>query len=469
MRADMKSTSKSKTIFRCQECGLASPKWTGRCNGCNKWNTLAEEAQARPAAAGRPMLTDFSSAVSLLSEVSSASVSRFVTGNGEFDRMIGGGIVPGSLVLLGGAPGIGKSTLMLQIAAGAARERKVLYVSGEESQEQVKARADRLGIKANNLYLLSETNLETILAAVEKIKPELLVVDSIQTTYRGDLAGAPGTVGQVRECAAEFLRVAKSGRISVFLLGHVTKEGDLAGPRVLEHIVDTVLYFETERHLTYRILRAHKNRFGPTSEIGIFEMGPSGLEEVSNPSGIFMSEHKRGPGSVLTAAVEGSRPFLLEIQALVSRSYFGIPRRMVTGVDFNRALIIMAVLEKRLSLSLGNQDIFINVTGGAKLREPAADLAMAAAIAGAFGNFTGPTEGICIGEVGLGGEIRRVSHVLERLKEAERLGMAWALVPRGNLKASFRSDALEVVEVDSLSQAVRWLKDPMPAILGGQS
>ena len=462
--------SKTKTVFRCQECGWATPKWTGKCSECGKWNTLAEEVQAPQRSAGRSQLTDFSSAVTLLADVSTESVERVRTGNGEFDRMIGGGIVPGSLILLGGAPGIGKSTLMLQIASSVGKGRKVLYVSGEESQEQVKSRADRLGVASGNLYLLSETNLEAILSAVEKIGPELLVVDSIQTTYRGDLAGAPGTVGQVRECAAEFLRIAKARRIAVFLLGHVTKEGDLAGPRVLEHIVDTVLYFESERHLTYRILRAHKNRFGPTSEIGIFEMGPLGLEEVTNPSQIFLSEHRRGPGSVLTAAVEGSRPMLLEIQALVSRSYFGIPRRMVTGVDFNRSLIILAVLEKRVGLNLGNQDVFLNVTGGAKLKEPAADLAMACAVASAFGNFTCPSEGVFIGEVGLGGEIRKVSHAAERLKESERLGMNWALVPRGNLKTPFKTDSMEVVQIETLAQAVRWLKDrQVEKVLGGKS
>ncbi len=457
--------NKTKTLFRCQDCGMASAKWLGKCTDCGKWNSLVEEAQVAEKSAGRTHLTDFSSAVNLLTDVSAENVQRMETGIGEFDRMIGGGIVPGSLVLLGGSPGIGKSTLMLQVAARVGKTRKVLYVSGEESQEQVKARADRLKLSSPLLYLLSETNLESILEALAKINPDVLVIDSIQTTYRGDMAGAPGSVGQIRECAAEFLRLAKSKRITVFLLGHVTKEGDLAGPRVLEHIVDTVLYFETERHLTYRILRAVKNRFGPTSEIGIFEMGSSGLEEVSNPSQIFLSEHKRGPGSALVAALEGSRPFVLEIQALVSRSFFGIPRRMFTGVDFNRALIIIAVLEKRLGMNLGNQDIFVNVTGGTKLKEPSADLGIACAIASAFGNFTCPTDGIFIGEVGLGGEIRNVGLVLERLKESERLGMEWAVIPKRALKEKFSSDSMEIISVESLSEAVTWLKNQgVPAL-----
>ncbi len=454
----MSVKTKSKTIYRCQECGVTSAKWMGKCNDCGKWNTYAEETQVSEKSVNRSHLTDFSSAVNLISEVSAESVKRVCTGIVEFDRMIGGGIVPGSLVLLGGSPGIGKSTLMLQVASRVGEKRKVLYVSGEESQEQVKARADRLKLVSPHLYLLSETSLENMLEAVTKVQPELLVIDSVQTTYRGDLAGAPGSVGQVRECAAEFLRLAKSKGITVFLLGHVTKEGDLAGPRVLEHIVDTVLYFESEKQLTYRILRAVKNRFGPTSEIGIFEMGALGLEEVSNPSMVFLSEHKRGPGSALVAALEGSRPFVLEIQALVSRSYFGIPRRMFTGVDFNRALIILAVLEKRLGMNLGNQDVFVNVTGGTKLKEPSADLGIACAVASAFGNFTCPSDGIFIGEVGLGGEIRNVGLVLERLKESERLGMEWAVIPKRSLKEKFKSDTMEVVGVETLSEAVHWLK-----------
>jgi DNA repair protein RadA/Sms len=324
--------NKIKTIFRCQECGYESSKWLGKCTDCGKWNTFAEEKEELSAAGARHSshLTDFTSEVTLLNDVSTAQCDRWQTGIGEFDRIVGGGLVPGSLVLLGGPPGIGKSTLMLHIGAALAPGHSVLYVSGEESLAQVKARADRLGVKSDNLYLLSETNLENILAAIDKIKPSALVIDSIQTTYRGDMVGAPGAVGQVRECAAEFLRIAKSRHISIFLLGHVTKEGDLAGPRILEHIVDTVLYFETERQQVYRVLRVYKNRFGPTSEIGVFEMRECGLVEVPNPSLVFLGERSmNAPGSVVVPTVEGTRPLLLEIQSLVSRTSFGLPRRMV--------------------------------------------------------------------------------------------------------------------------------------------
>ena len=454
-------TAKGKTVFRCQECGYTSPKWMGKCPDCGKWNSLVEERQMpEPSAASRASrLTDFSSAVQLLSEVSTKQFDRIRTGIGEFDRMIGGGIVPGSLVLLGGPPGIGKSTLMLQVAARLGAQRKVLYVSGEESQEQVKSRADRLGVKPAQLYMLSETSVENILEAANKVEPEILVIDSIQTTYRADLSSAPGSVGQVRECAAEFLRLAKSRRMTVFLLGHVTKEGDLAGPRVLEHIVDTVLYFESERHQTYRILRAYKNRFGPTSEIGLFEMREAGLEEVANPSQMFLQEHRRGPGSAIVATMEGSRPILLEIQALVSRTYFGLPRRQVTGVDLNRVLLIIAVLEKRVGLNLSSQDVFVNVTGGAKLREPAIDLGIACAIAGAFGNLAMDADGAFVGEVGLGGEVRNVGQVLERLKESERLGLSWAVIPKRGLKEKFVSRQMQVRPVETVEEVVRWMKD----------
>ncbi|OGR83300.1 MAG: DNA repair protein RadA [Elusimicrobia bacterium RIFCSPLOWO2_01_FULL_64_13] len=450
---------KEKTAFRCQECGVAAIKWLGRCPDCGKWNSFVEERQVRSLTSPRQRgLTDFTSQAALLSEVSAAGLSRIPTGIAEFDRMIGGGLVPGSLVLLGGSPGIGKSTLMLQIAALVARERTVLYISGEESQEQVKGRAERLGLDAGRLYLLSETSLEEMVECVRKVKPELVVVDSIQTTVRMDLASAPGSVGQVRECAAEFLRLAKSTRTVFALLGHVTKEGDLAGPRVLEHIVDTVLYFETEKQELYRVLRAVKNRFGPTSEIGIFEMRSSGLVEVPNPSVAYLAEHRRGPGSLIVAALEGSRPMLLEIQALVSRTPFGYPRRMVTGIDVNRALLAVAVLEKRLGVNLSNQDIFVNVAGGAKIREPAGDLGLACAIAGAFGNFYCDSDGIAVGEVGLGGEIRSVGQISERLREAQRMGMAWALIPQGNLKDRPGQGKMEIVPVGHVGDAVRWLK-----------
>lgn len=452
--------SKNKTVYRCQECGYTSPKWLGKCPDCGKWNSLVEERQIEAAAPARTQLTDFTSAVQLLSEVSTAAFERIRTGIVEFDRMVGGGLVPGSLILLGGAPGIGKSTLVLQIAARLAKAKKVLYISGEESQEQVKTRADRLQVNSPHLYLLSETNLENMLEAVRKVQPEILIIDSVQTTYRSDISSAPGSVSQVRECAAEFLRIAKSQKTTVFLLGHVTKEGDLAGPRVLEHIVDTVLYFESERHQVFRILRAYKNRFGPTSEIGIFEMKESGLEEVPNPSMFFLNEHHRGPGSVIVVTMEGSRPILLEIQALVSRTPFGLPRRQVTGLDYNRVLLMIAVLENRLGINLQNHDVFVNVTGGAKLKEPAIDLGIACAVASAFGNFSLNSDGALIGEVGLGGEIRSVGQTLERVKEAERLGMSWAVYPKRSLKDKFSPKGLELKPAQTLKEVIDWMRSP---------
>lgn len=454
----LKTKAKSKSIFRCQECGYSSQKWMGKCPDCNKWNSLVEEIVAPEPAARRMGLTEFSSAVNLLSEVSTAPFQRVRTGIGEFDRMIGGGVVPASLILLGGPPGIGKSTLMLQLASRLAESKKVLYVSGEESQEQIKARADRLNLSASNLFLVSETNLENILEAVRKVSPEFLIIDSIQTTYRNDLASAPGSVAQVRECAAEFLRCAKSNGITVFVLGHVTKEGSLAGPRVLEHIVDTVLYFETDKQQLYRILRSFKNRFGPTSEIAVFEMGSKGLVEISNPSEIFLTEHRLAPGSVLISTLEGSRPIILEVQSLTSKSHFGFPKRMVTGFDLNRILLLIAVLEKRLGLALQEQDIFVNLTGGLKSRESSADLGIACAIVSAFGNFSPNSEGVIIGEVGLGGEVRRVVNLAERVKEAERLGLSWAIVPKMREKEKLNFNKLKTVEVENIKQAVDFLR-----------
>ncbi|MBI2915863.1 MAG: DNA repair protein RadA [Elusimicrobia bacterium] len=450
--------SKSKTIFRCRECGYSTAKWLGKCPDCGQWNSLEEEKMAVPSPLSRRNLTDFTSTVSLLSDVSTQNLERVSTGMAELDRMIGGGLVSGSLILVGGPPGIGKSTLVLQIASHLGKGKKVLYVSGEESQEQVKSRAERLGVQSAQFYLLSETSLETILENLRTISPEYLVIDSIQTTYLQDFASAPGSVGQIRECTAELLRCAKSLGITVFLLGHVTKEGDLAGPRLLEHMVDTVLYFESEPQQNYRILRAHKNRFGPTSEIALFEMKSAGLFEVPNPSQIFLQQRHPGAGSVIVTTMEGTRPLLLEVQALVSRTHFGLPRRMVTAVDFNRVLLMIAVLEKRVGLSLQSQDIFVNVTGGAKLKETSVDLGICCAIASAFGNFSAQSDGAVIGEVGLGGEVRIVPHIGERLKEAQRLGLSWAIVPKKGFKGKESSNPITVVPVETVQDAVYWLR-----------
>lgn len=456
--------SKSKTIFRCQECGHTAAKWLGRCPDCGKWNTFAEEKDTSrlEASISSRQLTNFSSAVVALKDVSVENFERMVTGIHEFDRILGGGLVPASLVLLGGPPGIGKSTLMLQVSAALSQrpsKNTVLYVSGEESLSQVKSRADRLKIKSDNLYLVSETNLENILEAVNKVKPDTIIVDSIQTTFRADLSGAPGSVGQVRECAAEFLRIAKSKGISVFLLGHVTKEGDLAGPRVLEHIVDTVLYFETERQQVYRVLRAYKNRFGPTSEIGIFEMKSTGLAEVSNPSMLFLGERSLNvPGNSIVATIEGTRPLLLEVQSLVTRTSFGMPRRMVTGYDNNKVVIMIAVLEKRIGLHLESQDVFVNVVGGVKIKETGADLGIACAIASAFSGFLCPPKMLMLGEVGLAGEVRSINQLAERLAEAEKLGFEKALVPKSNLKNFHYKGKIEIIGVESVQQALDKIK-----------
>ncbi|MBQ3943770.1 MAG: DNA repair protein RadA, partial [Elusimicrobia bacterium] len=373
-------------------------------------------------------LTGFSSGTFPLSDVTVKSFERIKTGIKEFDHMIGGGIVPGSLTLLGGAPGIGKSTLMLQVSGALSKTGTVLYISGEESLSQVKSRAERLNISKDNIFLASETNLENIVSAVNKIQPKFLVIDSIQTTYHPEFTSAPGSVGQVRECSAELLRIAKSHHITVFILGHVTKDGDLAGPRILEHIVDTVLYFENEKQQIYRILRAYKNRFGPTSEIGIFEMKADGLREVENPSLIFLSENSNTvAGNVVTSSIEGTRPLLIEIQSLVARTNFGLPRRMVSGYDLNRVIIIIAVLEKRIGIPLDNQDVFINVVGGIKIKETASDLAIACAIASANNGVVCPDKTVIFGEVGLAGEVRAVSQIRERLTEAEKLGFKKAI------------------------------------------
>lgn len=453
---------KYKIKFLCQQCGYESAQWLGKCPACGCWNSFSEEkfspAQTKGASASR-QLTGFSSDAVKLKDISAAAFKRYKTGIREFDNMTGGGIVPGSLILLGGAPGIGKSTLMLHVSGALSGIGTVLYISGEESLAQVKSRAERLKIEKDNIFLASETNLGNIIGAVEKTKPEFLIVDSIQTTYHPELSGAPGTIGQVRECAAELLRMAKSKNITVFLLGHVTKEGDLAGPRVLEHIVDTVLYFENERQHIYRILRAYKNRFGPTSEIGIFEMNASGLAEVSNPSMIFLGERSlNAPGNVVTVSMEGSRPILLEVQALAARTNFGIPRRMVSGYDANRITILIAVLENRLGLPLEMQDIFVNIAGGVKIKETSADLAAACAIVSANSGFICPKDMTVFGEVGLSGEIRSVAFASERLSEAEKLGFKKAVIPKGNMKNLSYKGKIEVSCAETMDDAVKALR-----------
>ncbi|MDR2772344.1 MAG: DNA repair protein RadA [Elusimicrobiota bacterium] len=456
----MKTKSKNKTTFVCRNCGYESVQWLGKCPSCSQWNTFDEERfsanSQQTIKSGH--LTAFSTQAQNLKDVSVDDFYRYATGIKEFDAITGGGIVPGSLILLGGAPGIGKSTLMLHIADKLSDKGRVLYISGEESLSQVKSRADRLNVHKDNIYLASETNLENIIAAIDKLSPSFLIIDSIQTTYHPQLAGASGTVGQIKETAAELLRIAKTRNMAVFLLGHVTKEGDLAGPRVLEHIVDTVLYFENEKKQIFRILRAYKNRFGPTNEIGIFEMDATGLKEAANPSLIFLGERPESiPGNTVTVSMEGTRPLLLEVQALTAKTSFGFPRRMVSGYELNRIIILIAVLEKMLGLPLEAQDVFINIAGGVKIKETAADLAAALAIVSADGRFICPKELVTFGEIGLSGEVRSVTFPSERLLEAQKLGFKTAVIPKGNMRKLSYKGGIEVLGVENVGEAVKIL------------
>ena len=422
-------------VYRCQTCGFASPK-AGTCPDCARqgaWVTLVEERVEAPSKARRGAVA--STRPAPLRDVQMERGDRVATGIGELDRVLGGGVVRGSLVLIGGDPGIGKSTLLLQTArALAAAQPPVLYVSAEESAAQLKLRADRLGIAADGLLVWAETDLAVVQAALDDVKPRALIVDSIQTVYLPDLESAPGSVAQVRECGARLMTLAKGRGIATFLVGHVTKEGALAGPRVLEHLVDTVLYFEGEQHHAYRVLRAVKNRFGSTNEIGVFQMGERGLAEVANPSGFFLAERPAdAPGSVIVSSLEGTRPLLLELQALVARAPFGTPRRTVLGADYNRVCLLLAVLEKRAGLPLGTQDVFVNVAGGGRVLEPAADLGIVIAAASSYLERPVRPDVLVLGEVGLTGEVRAVAGLEVRLREAAALGFRSAVVPRGNL------------------------------------
>lgn len=449
--------SKAKTKFVCSDCGYESAKWMGRCPGCHAWNTMSEyvEKVARRRSGLQPSLA-VSEKPRSITEVESSRDPRIRTNIGELDRVLGGGIVPGSLTLVGGDPGIGKSTLLLQASNSLAEQGlKVLYISGEESARQTKLRADRLGVASPNLYVLCETDLEQMQVSIDELSPDLLVVDSIQTVYLPSLDSAPGSVSQVRECTSQFMRIAKVNGIATILVGHVTKEGAIAGPRLLEHMVDCVLYFEGERHHTYRMLRAVKNRFGSTNEMGIFEMRESGLREVLNPSEIFLSERPTGvSGSVVVASMEGTRPVLVELQALVSTTNFPSPRRTATGVDHNRLVLIMAVLEKRLGLFMQNQDAYINVAGGLKLDEPAVDLAIAISLVSSYRDVPAGAGDVVIGEVGLTGEVRAVSRVEQRVKEAEKLGFRRIIVPERSIKGWQPPKGIQVIGVQTVQQAL---------------
>ncbi len=448
--------AKARTQFVCQQCGSTSPRWMGRCPDCGEWNTLVEtivESKERsPLSYAGPR-----SKPQRLSEVAADGLERVPLPMPEFSHVLGGGIVPGSMVLIGGDPGIGKSTLLLQVSALIAEALgKVLYISGEESVRQMKMRAERLGITTDQLYLLTETNLNIILGHIQELVPKTVVVDSIQTVYLDELNSTAGSISQVRECASRLMQVAKGEGIPIFLVGHVTKAGAIAGPKVLEHIVDTVLYLEGDRFHAYRLLRSVKNRFGATSEVGIFEMGSQGLIEVANPSEAFLAERlPNAAGSTIAVTLEGTRPLLVEIQALASTTSFGLPRRTANGVDFNRLLLLTAVLSKRVGLRLSDQDIFVNVVGGLKINEPAADLAVAIAIASSFKNVPVAADLAIVGEIGLSGELRAVGQLSKRLSEAAKLGFKRCLIPKSFRRQEIASDGIEVIGVRSLQEALQ--------------
>ena len=450
---------RSKVIYYCTECGNETPKWQGRCSACGAWNTLKEHtvdaapagrspASARTAVRGR-------STPKRLSEVSGSDEIRFSTGMGELDRVLGGGGVRGALVLVGGAPGIGKSTLLLQICNELCRSQRVLYVSGEESEKQLKMRAQRLGVMADSLLILSETNLDEVLNAVTETAPEVLIVDSIQTLYRSGSDSAPGSVSQVKDCTMALLQLSKSTGTTVFVVGHVNKEGAIAGPKVLEHMVDCVLYFEGDKSGAYRLLRAAKNRFGSTNEIGVFEMAERGLVEIPNPSEALLQGRPKGaPGTCVACPMEGTRPVLAEVQALVTRSALNVPRRAADGFDFNRAVLLLAVLEKRGGLNLSGADVYLNVIGGLRLDEPAADLPVALAIASSFRDKPLSDQLAAVGEIGLTGEIRSVSELPKRLNEISRLGFTTCILPQRGTDQIVPPPGLQLLRVRNLREAI---------------
>ena len=446
---------RTRTVYVCQECGQESVRWQGRCPECQAWNTLVERAARATAATPRTSVPSGSGPVEVVS-ISVDDEPRLAIGINEFDRVLGGGIVPGSVILVGGDPGIGKSTLLLQIAARACEGGKVLYLSGEESAHQLKSRAQRLGAARKGLFLLTETDLEEGLRAADELQPSLLIVDSIQTVYAPSLPNAPGSVAQLRECTMRLTRWAKAANIPTMLVGHVTKEGDIAGPRLIEHIVDVVLYLEGERFSSYRLLRGVKNRFGAVSEIGVFEMGGRGMEQVENPSEIFLAERAQGAiGSVIVPTIEGSRPLLVEIQALTAPSPMAMPRRTAQGMEFSRLLLLTAVLTKRNGLALGNQDVLVNVIGGLRVQEPAADLGAALAIASSFKDEPIPGDLVAFGEIGLSGELRSCAHVERRLAEAAKLGFRRCILPRTALRRGRPSTEMELLAAESLGEALR--------------
>ena len=450
--------AKTKTVFYCTSCGNETPKWQGRCPSCGQWNTLQEYTE-RPTAPGRARSAPvgMSRTPKQLRQVDLDDETRFLTGMGELDRVLGGGAVQGSLVLVGGAPGIGKSTLLLQICSNVCKERRVLYVSGEESERQLKLRADRLGVDSDALFVLSETRMTELLAAVESIKPDVLIADSIQTLYNESNDSSPGSVSQVKDCTMSLMQVSKQDGITVFVVGHINKDGAIAGPKVLEHMVGCVLLFEGDSHSSYRLLRSAKNRFGSTNEIGVFEMVESGLIEVPNPSQMMLQGRpENAPGSCVACVMEGTRPVLAEIQALVTKTSFNVPRRAADGFDFNRAVLMMAVAEKRGGLALSAFDAYINVVGGLHLDEPAADLPLILAIASVYRDRPIRPSLVAIGEVGLTGEIRAVNHLTQRLQEAARLGFTQCIIPKSGSDQLDIPPMLEVYRVRNIREAIEF-------------
>lgn len=447
-----------KTVFFCQNCGYESGKWMGQCPACREWNTFAEEILDKSPGI-RAVHREAAAEPVKLSSIKSSEESRISSGSTELDRVLGGGIVAGSLVLVGGDPGIGKSTLLLQVCKNLTEKgRKVLYISGEESLQQIKMRAERVGKIGEEMLLLCETNLAVIKSAIQRVKPEVVVIDSIQTMYNEEVSSAPGSVSQVRESTSAFMQIAKGMEITVFIVGHVTKEGVVAGPRVLEHMVDTVLYFEGDRHAAYRILRGVKNRFGSTNEIGVFEMRESGLAEVENPSEFMLDGKPEGAsGSIVACSMEGTRPILIEIQALVCRSNMAMPRRTAVGTDYNRVNLLMAVLEKRLGLHLSSYDAYVNIAGGIRMNEPAIDLAIVLALVSSYKDRALDEKTIAFGEVGLSGEVRGVSMAQQRVAEAKKLGFTTVIMPQVSVKAVEKIKGIRILGVRSLQDAVGYI------------